>query len=58
MLRGFCSANISANVEHANTTSNGTVHQKLTTAELVDENEEPDECDDCLDNAEDASSEE
>lgn len=55
MVGWLCNSNVAANVPHAKRTSNGAVHKQSTTAELVDENEEPKERDDGLDDAENSS---
>lgn len=38
--------------------SEGAVHQEIAAAEIVDEEEKPDKCDDCFDDAENAGCEE
>ena len=53
MVRWLSDRDIAADVPHAEGASDGAVNEKCPTAELVNEDKEPEECDDCLDDTED-----
>lgn len=58
MGRGVCDGDVGADVVKTDSSSEGTVYEEISTTEVVDEEKEPDECDDCFDYTEDTSGEE
>ena len=58
MFGRLSDSDVSTNVPHAKRACHSAVHEKSTTAELVNEDEEPDEGDAGLDDTEDAGGEE
>ena len=57
VLRGVSYSDVAADVPHAERATDSSVHEQVAASELVNKDEEPEKCDDGLDDAENASCE-